>query len=121
MIEELVKTNVLPAFSTVTRYVLSIFAILLLIMAIYFIHGQYKHVPTHITSSSLIKDEIVVVLLVVTTYLTSWGLGVPITQVLGFDPIQDIGAGVQVLNAVFTGTNLTNLLLVMILLGMSKK
>ncbi|WP_166635753.1 hypothetical protein [Lactobacillus crispatus] len=55
-----------------------------------------------------------------TTYIVSWALGIPITQILGLDPVQNIVAGLQVLNAVFTGTNLTNLLLIIVLVNMSK-
>ena len=60
--------------------------------------------------ANLIMNETALALLIGVTYLSSWALGTPITQILGFDPVLEKN-GIQILNSICTGSNLVNLLL----------
>lgn len=108
--ENYLKTNLMLPLFTVTRYVLSFFAFLITIEAIILIIKRYKHIPSKITMANLIMNETALALLIGVTYLSSWALGTPITQILGFDPVLEKN-GIQILNSICTGSNLVNLLL----------
>lgn len=108
---------VFPVFFTITRYILSILSIWVAIKATYFLYKKHKHIPIKLTAGSIVMTEITIILLLATIYLFTWGSGIPITQILGFDPVLEVKNGIQSLNAMFAGTNLINLIIFLWLLS----
>ena len=64
--------------------------------------------------ANVLISGVSILLLVIASYLVSWSVGLPIGEVLGFDPVKDITAGLQAVNALVTSTAFTNVVLLAI-------
>lgn len=109
---KIIKLMILPI-----RYMFGIISLIyLLIVLSTFIIIRKKAKKEYIKHLvKLVTIGFLIVVMVIATYLFSITVGVPITEVLGFDPVGDIAAGVQSLNAVMSGTVGTNIILLIIL------
>ena len=75
--------------------------------------AQRKTIKSHIPGMIIAGVSIIGVILV--NYLFSFSFGVPITEVLGFDPARSIAAGFQWANAATSSTVVANIILLVIL------
>lgn len=108
----IIKYMILPI-----RYVLGIISLIYLLIVLYtFIVIRKKSKKEYINHLvRLVTIGFALVVMVIVTYLFSITVGVPITEVLGFDPAGNIASGIQSLNAMMSGTVGTNIILLIIL------
>lgn len=100
------------------RYVFGILSFFYLLLLLSYLLLFFKSDKRKVVLSNMVNMVIAgfsLVGVVLTTYLFSWTLGVPITVVLGFDPARNIAEGIQWVNAAMSSTTFTNIILLLIL------
>lgn len=106
----------------ITRYFFGAISVVYLLLAIFALlrlksaYRQDKGQEIRILLM-LIINGIALLLVMLLTYVFGWALGIPVTQLLGFDPVSHMVAGIRELNLFFSSSTFTNLILLMVLIG----
>lgn len=73
------------------------------------------------TVSSLLVTEICLITLVAITYIFAISTGIPVADIMGFDPVHELNAGIRTLNIYLSSISATNVILLCLLLTINSR